>query len=488
MEWILFTGQPGVGKTTAVKKVVAHLRKVLPPCINLSGFYTDEVLKKGKRVGFDVVTLDGNRGVLSRADVRRNGCMVGRYSVDVDSFEKLALPTLALRKNTIYVLDEVGRMELKSEKFKSAVKVLLSSNVKLVGALTAPIYGHRVEFCDEIAARRGVEVFKILKGTRDEVTDKVTTRILSAWGARHQEANKFEKPVLELYYKSTADIKGLVEHAVLPFASSIGLGGVIITFKSEKDAQENSKACKILKTLLPSSVDIHAVWSSKFVKQNIAESAKRLAAYASDLKVNGATSILVVSGTGKKKVSNSMTIIRDDALGGSAGPWGVAFNPYIGCSLDPKAETRDARRREELDRLRAKLNSHRGVSSVWLQFGVDVEALERGLSDLSAILKECNKEDAKIYGSIFVPTKSWVAKMKFRTWSGVFLGTKTSGEGGYFDGGAAKLTRAILNIYSTYGIIPVVESSVRTCRDVEACAHMFEQLGVERQAKRKRVK
>ena len=95
-------------------------------------FYTDEVLRGGKRIGFDVVTIpDGRRGVLSRKsrEGRYAACpRVGAYSVDVSAFEQLALPTLSPPddpENTIVVIDEIGRMELKSDAFKNAVEKLL---------------------------------------------------------------------------------------------------------------------------------------------------------------------------------------------------------------------------------------------------------------------------------------------------------------------------------------------------------------------------
>lgn len=56
---------PGVGKTTLCKKVYEVLKD---KGIKVQGFYTEEVRNshKGSRVGFDVVTLDGQRGPLAR--------------------------------------------------------------------------------------------------------------------------------------------------------------------------------------------------------------------------------------------------------------------------------------------------------------------------------------------------------------------------------------------------------------------------------------
>lgn len=53
----------GVGKTTLVQKVCAALKE---NHILTQGFYTEEVRSGGRRTGFDVVTLSGNRGPLAR--------------------------------------------------------------------------------------------------------------------------------------------------------------------------------------------------------------------------------------------------------------------------------------------------------------------------------------------------------------------------------------------------------------------------------------
>nr|XP_019568452.1 PREDICTED: cancer-related nucleoside-triphosphatase isoform X2 [Rhinolophus sinicus] len=92
---VFLTGSPGVGKTTLIQKASEVLKSSGIP---VDGFYTEEVRQGGRRIGFDVVTLSGLRGPLSRVGSEplpgRRECRVGQYVVDVTSFEQLALPVL----------------------------------------------------------------------------------------------------------------------------------------------------------------------------------------------------------------------------------------------------------------------------------------------------------------------------------------------------------------------------------------------------------
>lgn len=64
--FLLISGSPGSGKSTMVQKLVKDLKKNEKPA-KLQGFYTEEVRNlAGTRIGFDVVTLDGQRGILAR--------------------------------------------------------------------------------------------------------------------------------------------------------------------------------------------------------------------------------------------------------------------------------------------------------------------------------------------------------------------------------------------------------------------------------------
>lgn len=117
---LLLTGPPGIGKTTALRRVCERL-SIAP----LRGFYTEEVRSGGVRQGFRLVTFDGERRVI--ADVRFGPPRVGKYGVDVAAIDDVARRVLAPDPAVrLFVIDEIGKMECLSAEFVNAVDNLLA--------------------------------------------------------------------------------------------------------------------------------------------------------------------------------------------------------------------------------------------------------------------------------------------------------------------------------------------------------------------------
>ena len=79
---ILITGPPGIGKTTLIK----HLSEALGSFSSI-GFYTAEIRDRGVRKGFELISLDGKRKLLSHKEFK-SPYRVGPYRVDVKGFEE----------------------------------------------------------------------------------------------------------------------------------------------------------------------------------------------------------------------------------------------------------------------------------------------------------------------------------------------------------------------------------------------------------------
>ena len=127
---LLLTGLPGVGKTTVIKQLADSLGTH-----QLEGFFTQEIREDGIRKGFELVTLDGRRQLLSHVNIP-GPHRVGRYGVDLAGFEKL-LENLDLRHSPshLVILDEIGKMECLSPRFIQEVEALLNSSKMLIATV-----------------------------------------------------------------------------------------------------------------------------------------------------------------------------------------------------------------------------------------------------------------------------------------------------------------------------------------------------------------
>uniref|UniRef100_A0A671QB18 AAA+ ATPase domain-containing protein n=1 Tax=Sinocyclocheilus anshuiensis TaxID=1608454 RepID=A0A671QB18_9TELE len=181
MKHVFLTGVPGVGKTTLVKKVCDAL---VSAGVSVSGFYTEEVRERGRRVGFDVVTLTGDRGRLSRLSAQSAAggreCRVGQYVVDLQSFESLALPLFRdMREESkrLFVIDEIGKMELFSQAFIRAVRQTLdASSCSILGTIPVP-KGKPLALVEEVRSRQDVKIFMITKENRDMIFDDIVSAV-----------------------------------------------------------------------------------------------------------------------------------------------------------------------------------------------------------------------------------------------------------------------------------------------------------------------
>ncbi len=161
---LLLTGVPGSGKTTIVRKVAATLSGR-----RIRGFVTDEIRRAGPRVGFELSTFSGRKRVLAHVDIDSRH-RVGRYGVDVAGLDEIAEETLAPDDGTdVYLVDEIGKMECFSVKFRAAMRSLLNSEQPLVATVALRGSG----FIAEVKDRVDVEIWEATRENRDEIPDQI---------------------------------------------------------------------------------------------------------------------------------------------------------------------------------------------------------------------------------------------------------------------------------------------------------------------------
>jgi nucleoside-triphosphatase len=165
---LLIEARPGAGKTTALSRLAERLRD---DGVALSGFLTREMREGGRRVGFEIETFDDERGLLAHVDIG-GPPRVGRYGVDLEEFERLALPSLEAPASVV-LIDELGKMELASERFREAVLGLFESDAPIVATVQAA----RHPFTDALKRTRGVSRIRLTAANRDRLPGEVAERL-----------------------------------------------------------------------------------------------------------------------------------------------------------------------------------------------------------------------------------------------------------------------------------------------------------------------
>jgi len=161
---ILITGPPGIGKTTLIEKIAKELIGLHPV-----GFYTDEIRENGIRKGFELISLSGRKGLLSHVDIR-SPYRVSKYGVDVKRFEDfLDLIPFFERGTEIVFIDEIGKMECFSEKFKQLLKKLLDSEKVFISTVALKGGG----FIAEAKKRNDIKLFEMSPANRNSILSEI---------------------------------------------------------------------------------------------------------------------------------------------------------------------------------------------------------------------------------------------------------------------------------------------------------------------------
>ncbi len=170
---ILLTGTPGVGKTTVLTKAV----NIIAMDRAVGGMISREVREGGIRVGFEIVSLtDGKRGWLAHVNLK-SGPRLGKYYVNIADLENVGVKAIlqALETCEFIAIDEVGPMELFSQKFKQAVRQVFNSQKQVLAVVHAKA---RDSLISEAKQRADAEVFEVNLTNRGSLPLELATHVL----------------------------------------------------------------------------------------------------------------------------------------------------------------------------------------------------------------------------------------------------------------------------------------------------------------------
>ena len=162
---VFLTGRPGVGKTTVLLRAIELLKA---EGARVGGMISREVREGGVRVGFEIVDLaGGRRGWLAHVR-QKKGPRLGKYRVNMEDLDGIGVEAIlrAIEEADIVVIDEVGPMELFSERFVKAVELALESGKPVLGTIHQRARG---PLLDRIRRSPLVKVITVNLSNRDEL-------------------------------------------------------------------------------------------------------------------------------------------------------------------------------------------------------------------------------------------------------------------------------------------------------------------------------
>lgn len=163
---LLLSGPPRVGKTTTCRMIMDRANR------NISGFVTEDIRHEGERVGFMVEFDNGESRVLSHVDMEGSDVpTVGKYGVDRETLEWVLgkMEDWQYDDNDLYILDEIGKMELTHEDFPEEVERLLDADEDVLA--TIPETGP--EFVDDVRLWDDVREAVLTEDNREAVLEKL---------------------------------------------------------------------------------------------------------------------------------------------------------------------------------------------------------------------------------------------------------------------------------------------------------------------------
>lgn len=157
---VLLMGKPRSGKTTL-------LEGFLEGVLEKQGFLTKEIFENGERIGFEMISSSGQTTTLasvnSASDIR-----VYRYGVEVDELDALLEDLPQVQAGNLLYIDEIGQMELFSDKFKTLIVSYLNSDNPFAGTITSVFHD---DFTEQVLGRDDVVLLNINQDNREQARE-----------------------------------------------------------------------------------------------------------------------------------------------------------------------------------------------------------------------------------------------------------------------------------------------------------------------------
>ena len=135
---------------------------------------------------------------------------------------------------------------------------------------------------------------------------------------------------------------------------------------------------------------------------------------------------------------------------------GISYNPYL---------KKYYKINSERDRFHNKLSSGL-INSIWFQYGTDINVLHY---EVNYLQKVATFKKINLFGSLFIPSKQFIARFKFRPWKGVHISQRyLSSLDDFYD-----FTRNLVRFYKNNNITPVIETDFASSEKLDSVYSYF---------------
>ncbi|HEC76905.1 MAG TPA: NTPase [Thermoplasmatales archaeon] len=172
------TGAPRVGKTEGIIKVIGRLEDIY----NFGGMITKSIEENGVRVGFKIIDwITKEEKIFAHVNFD-TPYRVGKYKVDLRVLNNFGIPAIEKaiyeEEIDIVVIDEVGKMELESKKFKETVREALECEKPVLLTLHKK---SRDSLLQDIRNMSNVRILEITSINRNFLPYKIEKLLKEEW-------------------------------------------------------------------------------------------------------------------------------------------------------------------------------------------------------------------------------------------------------------------------------------------------------------------
>lgn len=169
---LFLTGEPGVGKSTVLGKVVDIVRQSTG--LKIAGFITRDLRNPaGDRIAFETTTLDNGR--TGQLAMKKDD---GTYELNHDTMNTIIIPTLleGIESADLLVIDEIGPIQLQSPEFQKTIDLVLAKrDISVIG--TVALLGH--PYLSRVHQHYRTGLLEVTQANREQVATQLSGEFLT---------------------------------------------------------------------------------------------------------------------------------------------------------------------------------------------------------------------------------------------------------------------------------------------------------------------